>query len=201
MNNLKAKKILTSCLDELQSLDKLITDAGTENAPPLRTHGILRATGSLETACRIILTDALVQTVADDGTNSIYQHIRELTPEINIVTIKAALRQFNTGWHERFDKQILRSNQPALITAFHALTEARVKLPDNTDTQAAFSSIIASFKNVMLVMSILDGVVLDLHDETSNISAKSLKTPKPATDRELQAYATGWRPLPVPLNG
>lgn len=171
MKNKKVKKILHSCLDELEVLTKSIerVSVSEQSSQYFRKYALLRAIGSIETSCRLILTESLTEGQSSESKTLIKQKVRELTPDMRFGSIAKLLREFDERWCARFNEKILSHDNLQLIVALSTLTDAREDFARGQNPHVEVGATLIFFKNAMLVIKILDEVVTYDYDKISKI--------------------------------
>lgn len=175
MNNMGAKQTLDKCLQELESIQSLISSLGEASLPVpyLKKYSVIRASGSIESSFKTIIADKVDGGSHHQLKNFIKRKIRNSSNNPRFEVIANMLSEFDIRWKKRFIAQISLADRPRLVEALKRLVEARNSFAHGGDPDLNINDTISHFKDGIQVMELLDDVVHFIYEEPSEEEEES----------------------------
>lgn len=166
MNNIKVKKILNDCQEELNNISMLLIGMGdgANPTPYIKKYALIRATGSIEFAFKQIIADKIDKDSHIQVKNFIKRKIRESSCNPKLGMIENMLTEFDDRWRGRFDELMALDDKPRLKGALTSLVDARNDFAHGGAPDMDIDSTIKHFKDGIRVLEILDAVVHHNYD-------------------------------------
>jgi hypothetical protein len=167
MKNLPASKVLHDCLHDLDVVKAtLVGLEGAPAAPYLKKYSVIRASGSIEFAFKMVIADRVDQGSHEQARNFVRAKVRNTSKNPKLGAIESSLAEFDPRWSKRFNELVSLANRARLSGALTSLVNARNKFAHGGDSDISIESIIEHFRDGAKVIAFLDQTVHETYEES-----------------------------------
>jgi hypothetical protein len=167
MNNVPASNVLHDCLHDLGVVKAtLVGIEGSQTAPYLKKYSVIRASGSIELAFKMVIADRVDQGSHEQARNFVRTKVRNASTNPRLDAIEKSLKEFDPRWNRRFKELVALANRHRLSGALETLVKARNRFAHGGESDISIDEIITHFRDGARVIAFLDKTVHESYEES-----------------------------------